>query len=220
MAGDEGFLILFHIKGDEDRNWWNIGGWNNAQHAVNLGGTQDSKRGTVESDRWYDVKVSVRGAAVKCYLDGELVHDIKNTLASTSGIYASATRDDASGEVIVKVVRPGIRTTIKRDIGLMYIVAEGLERYWSEGKRLQPTGVVAEFEKTLLDELDLMREAANASQLRRNFRDDPAIHVPEVMWELCRRKVMVMERVSGIRVDDIAALTLPVGTPRQSTIAI
>jgi ubiquinone biosynthesis protein len=88
----------------------------------------------------------------------------------------------------------------------MYIVADGLERYWSEGKRLQPTGVVAEFEKTLFDELDLMREAANASQLRRNFRDDPDIHVPEVMWELCRRKVMVMERVSGIRVDDIAAL--------------
>jgi ubiquinone biosynthesis protein len=127
-------------------------------------------------------------------------------LASASIAQVHAARLKDGREVIVKVVRPGIRTTIKRDIGLMYIVAEGLERYWSEGKRLQPTGVVAEFEKTLLDELDLMREAANASQLRRNFRDDPAIHVPEVMWELCRRKVMVMERVSGIRVDDIAAL--------------
>ncbi len=127
-------------------------------------------------------------------------------LASASIAQVHAARLKDGREVIVKVVRPGIRTTIRRDIGLMYIVAEGLERYWSEGRRLQPTGVVAEFEKTLLDELDLMREAANASQLRRNFRDDPAIHVPEVMWELCRRKVMVMERVSGIRVDDIAAL--------------
>jgi len=127
-------------------------------------------------------------------------------LASASIAQVHAARLKDGREVIVKVVRPGIRTTIKRDIGLMYIVAEGLERYWSEGKRLQPTGVVAEFEKTLLDELDLMREAANASQLRRNFRDDPAIYVPEVIWELCRRKVMVMERVSGIRVDDIAAL--------------
>ncbi|MEZ5446202.1 MAG: ubiquinone biosynthesis regulatory protein kinase UbiB [Gammaproteobacteria bacterium] len=127
-------------------------------------------------------------------------------LASASIAQVHAARLKDGREVIVKVVRPGIRTTIKRDIGLMYIVAEGLEQYWSEGKRLQPTGVVAEFEKTLLDELDLMREAANASQLRRNFRDDPAIHVPEVMWEHCRRKVMVMERVSGIRVDDIAAL--------------
>ncbi len=127
-------------------------------------------------------------------------------LASASIAQVHAARLKDGREVIVKVVRPGIRTTIRRDIGLMYIVAEGLERYWSEGRRLQPTGVVAEFEKTLLDELDLMREAANASQLRRNFRDDPAIHVPEVIWELCRRKVMVMERVSGIRVDDVAAL--------------
>jgi ubiquinone biosynthesis protein len=130
----------------------------------------------------------------------------ENPLASASIAQVHAARLKDGREVIVKVVRPGIRTTIKRDIGLMYIVADGLERYWSEGKRLQPTGVVAEFEKTLFDELDLMREAANASQLRRNFRDDPDIHVPEVMWELCRRKVMVMERVSGIRVDDIAAL--------------
>ncbi|MCG3201140.1 MAG: putative protein kinase UbiB [Gammaproteobacteria bacterium] len=127
-------------------------------------------------------------------------------LASASIAQVHAARLKDGREVIVKVVRPGIRTTIKRDIGLMYIVADGLERYWSEGRRLQPTGVVAEFEKTLLDELDLLREAANASQLRRNFREDPAIHVPEVMWELCRRRVMVMERVSGIRVDDIAAL--------------
>lgn len=142
---------------------------------------------------------------------GKSVQDVfsefdERPLASASIAQVHAARLKDGREVIVKVVRPGIRTTIKRDIGLMYIVAEGLERYWSEGKRLQPTGVVAEFEKTLLDELDLMREAANASQLRRNFRDDPAIYVPEVIWELCRRKVMVMERVSGIRVDDIAAL--------------
>jgi alpha-L-arabinofuranosidase len=71
----------------------------------------------VEADRWYDIKVSVRGASVKCYLDGELVHDIKNTLATTSGMYASATRDDASGEVIVKVVNT-LATPTKTDINL------------------------------------------------------------------------------------------------------
>jgi alpha-L-arabinofuranosidase len=117
IAGAEGFLILFHIQGNEDRTWWNIAGWNNTQHAVQLGGTQDPKRGAVEADRWYDIKVSVRGASVKCYLDGELVHDIKNTLATTSGMYASATRDDASGEVIVKVVNT-LATPTKTDINL------------------------------------------------------------------------------------------------------
>ncbi|MFO1434954.1 MAG: ubiquinone biosynthesis regulatory protein kinase UbiB [Gammaproteobacteria bacterium] len=127
-------------------------------------------------------------------------------LASASIAQVHAARLKDGRKVIVKVVRPGIRKTIKRDIGLMYIVAEGLERYWSEGKRLKPTGVVAEFEKTLLDELDLMREAANASQLRRNFKGCEDIYVPEVMWELCHRRVMVMERVSGIRADDVAAL--------------
>jgi ubiquinone biosynthesis protein len=127
-------------------------------------------------------------------------------LASASIAQVHAARLKDGTEVIVKVVRPGIRKTIQRDIGLMYIVADGLERYWSEGRRLKPTGVVAEFEKTLLDELDLMREAANASQLRRNFKGCDDIHVPAIFWELCRRRVMVMERVSGIRVDDVATL--------------
>ncbi len=110
-GGAEGFLILFHIKGDEDRTWWNVAGWNNTQHAVELGGTMDSERGEVETGRWYDIKVEVRGRAVKCYLDGKLVHDIKNSMAVTSGLYASATRDSASGEVIVKVVNASAQST-------------------------------------------------------------------------------------------------------------
>lgn len=104
IAGDEGFLILFHIKGDEDRIWWNLGGWNNTQHAVELRGTQDGKPDSIETDRWYDIRLEVRGPSVKCYLDGELVHDIKNTLAVTDAVYASATHDEKSGDVIVKVV--------------------------------------------------------------------------------------------------------------------
>lgn len=104
LSGSEGFLILFHINDDEDRVWWNVAGWNNTQHAVELGETLDGKRGSVETDRWYDLKVEVRGAAVKCWLDGRLVHDLKNTLASTRGLFASATREDATGEIIVKIV--------------------------------------------------------------------------------------------------------------------
>ena len=127
-------------------------------------------------------------------------------LASASIAQVHAARLKDGREVIVKVVRPNIAGTIRRDIGLMYIVAEALERYWAQGRRLKPTGVVAEFEKTILDELDLLREAANASQLRRNFKNSDEIYVPEVVWDLTRRKVMVMERISGIRVDDVDAL--------------
>jgi ubiquinone biosynthesis protein len=109
-------------------------------------------------------------------------------------------------DVVVKVVRPGIRKTIARDIGLLYVVAELAEHYWREGRRLRPREVVAEYEKTILDELDLLREAANASQLRRNFQDSALLYVPEVYWPYCRRQVMVMERIYGIPISDIAEL--------------
>jgi alpha-L-arabinofuranosidase len=111
VAGREGFLILYHIRGDEDRTWWNIAGWENTQHAAELGGTQDPKRGSVETGRWYDIRIEVRGPSVKCYLDDELVHDVKNTLAVTSGLYASATRDEETGEVILKVVNTSASPT-------------------------------------------------------------------------------------------------------------
>ena len=109
-------------------------------------------------------------------------------------------------DVVVKVVRPGIHKTIARDIGLLYVVAELAERYWREGRRLRPREVVAEYEKTILDELDLLREAANASQLRRNFQDSPLLYVPEVYWPFCRRQVMVMERIYGIPISDVEEL--------------
>ncbi|MCC7412180.1 MAG: ubiquinone biosynthesis regulatory protein kinase UbiB [Gammaproteobacteria bacterium] len=125
--------------------------------------------------------------------------------ASIAQVHAASVADGR--DVIVKVVRPGIRRVIEHDLGLMYLVAGMAERYWPRGRELKPTGVVAEFEKTILDELDLLREAANASQLRRNFRDSDRIYVAEIHWELCRRDVMVMERISGIRIDDVGALT-------------
>ena len=109
-------------------------------------------------------------------------------------------------DVVVKVVRPGIHKTIARDIGLLYVVAELADRYWREGRRLRPREVVAEYEKTILDELDLLREAANASQLRRNFQDSNLLYVPEVYWPFCRRQVMVMERIYGIPISDVAEL--------------
>lgn len=108
--------------------------------------------------------------------------------------------------VVVKIVRPRIRTVIERDLKLMKLLAELAQRYSPQGRRLKPTNVVAEFEKTILDELDLLREAANANQLRRNFQDDPRMVVPEIVWPLSRPNVLVMERIDGIQVDDLDAL--------------
>ena len=112
-----------------------------------------------------------------------------------------------SGEdVIVKVLRPNIKPVIQRDIGLLYIIADKIERFWPAGKNLRPVAVVAEFEKTLLNELDLMLEAANASQLRRNFLNSEKLYVPEVYWDHCRKNIMVMERIHGTPIGNIDAL--------------
>lgn len=124
--------------------------------------------------------------------------------ASIAQVHAATLRDGR--EVIVKVVRPNLRPTIAQDISLMYVLADAAERYWERGKRLKPRVVVAEFEKTILDELDMMREAANASQLRRNFAGSVQIHVPEVYWDYTRENVLVMERVNGIGIGDIEGL--------------
>lgn len=109
-------------------------------------------------------------------------------------------------EVIVKVVRPGIAKAIQRDIALLKVIADLAERYWSEGPRLRPREVVEDYERTIMDELDLMREAANASQLRRNFHNSPMLYVPEVFWPQTRRNVMVMERIRGTPISDIEGL--------------
>jgi len=100
--------------------------------------------------------------------------------------------------VAVKVLRPGIRNVIANDVALLQTAAQLVERLWSDGKRLRPREVVHEFEKNLTDELDLTREAANCSQLRRNFLNSPLLKVPEVHWDWCTPDVMVMERMSGI----------------------
>lgn len=124
--------------------------------------------------------------------------------ASVAQVHSATLQDGR--EMIVKVIRPGIKKVISRDLGIINILAETLERYSRDARRMKPSSVVEEFEKTLFNELDLMREAASASQLRRNFSDSDVLYVPEVVWELTSRDVMVMERVSGIAVSDVAAL--------------
>ncbi len=109
-------------------------------------------------------------------------------------------------EVIVKILRPDMRAVIARDVEVLYELARLADRYSAEGRRLRPLDVVREYEGTILDELDLMREAANAAHLKRNFAGDPKLHVPEVFWDLCRTNVMVMERIHGVPIGDLARL--------------
>jgi len=108
--------------------------------------------------------------------------------------------------VAVKILRPGIGRVIGHDIELLQTAAGMLEKLFADGKRLRPREVVAEFEKHLQDELDLMREAANCSQLRRNFLDSPLLVVPEVYWDFCEKDVMVMDRMDGIPISQVDSL--------------
>lgn len=125
--------------------------------------------------------------------------------AATIAQVHTATLQDG-GEVIVKVVRPGIRTLIERDIEVLHALARLAVKYWSVGQKLKPVEVVREYEKTILDELDLMREAANASQLRRNFQNSRLLYAPSVYFDLCRSNVMVMERIRGVQISDMEEL--------------
>ncbi|MCW5569591.1 MAG: ubiquinone biosynthesis regulatory protein kinase UbiB [Steroidobacteraceae bacterium] len=109
-------------------------------------------------------------------------------------------------EVVVKVLRPDMREVIERDLEVLDALAALAARWWPGSARLRPVEVVQEYRKTILDELDLMREAANAAQLKRNFADSRLLYVPEVHWDLCRIDVMVMERIHGIQISDMAQL--------------
>ncbi|AQZ93901.1 ubiquinone biosynthesis regulatory protein kinase UbiB [Halopseudomonas phragmitis] len=127
-------------------------------------------------------------------------------LASASVAQVHAARLKDGSEVVVKVIRPGIGEIIDQDIQWLFLAARALEKLSSEGRRLRPVEVVSDYEKTIFDELDLLREAANASQLRRNFEDSPLLYVPRIYWDWCRHKVLVMERITGIPVTDLEAL--------------
>jgi ubiquinone biosynthesis protein len=109
-------------------------------------------------------------------------------------------------EVAVKILRPGISDVIAHDVALLKVAADLIEWLWADGRRLKPREVIHEFERHLEDELDLMREAANASQLRRNFAGSPLLLVPEMYWDYCSTGVMVMERMYGMPVSQVDAI--------------
>lgn len=127
-------------------------------------------------------------------------------LASASMAQVHAATLHSGEEVVVKVLRPGIEKIIQQDIALLLAIATLAERYWKAIRRFKPREVVLEFKQTLLHELDLQREAANASQLKRNFKGSPLLYVPTVYWDHVRDNILVLERITGIPVTDIATL--------------
>jgi len=127
-------------------------------------------------------------------------------LASASIAQVHAARLKDGEEVVVKVVRPDIEARLARDISLLKTIASLAERYWAEGERVHPLGLVREFETVVYDELDMQREASNASMLRRNFTDSRDVYIPKIHWPYCKNRVLVMERVNGIPVKDIETL--------------
>jgi ubiquinone biosynthesis protein len=124
--------------------------------------------------------------------------------ASIAQVHLATLHDGT--EVAVKVLRPRVEAAIARDLALLETAAGLVERWWNDGRRLKPREVVAEFARHLDEELDLMREAANASQLGRNFAGSPLLLVPKVYWDLCAQRVMVMERMHGTPISQVAVL--------------
>ena len=127
-------------------------------------------------------------------------------LAAASIAQVHAARLHSGEDVVVKLLRPNVEKQVARDLEVMYAFARLAKRYWKDARRLRPVEVVREYEKTIYNELDLMREAGNASQLRRNFIGSDQLYVPEVYWDYCRPGAMVMQRIYGIPISDIDAL--------------
>ena len=125
--------------------------------------------------------------------------------ASIAQVHAAKLKSN-NEDVVVKVLRPDIRATIVADMELLFSLASVLQKWLPDGKRLRPVEVVAEYRKTIVDELDLLRESANGIQLGRNFEGSNALYVPKIYSDYCRTNVLVMERIYGIPVSNIEAL--------------
>jgi len=124
--------------------------------------------------------------------------------ASIAQVHSAQLHDGS--EVIVKVLRPGVEEQIDRDLDVLKMLATLARRYWEHGERLKPEEIVSEYERTIKDELDLMREAANTAQLRRNFEGSDMLYVPDIFWDYCRPEVMVQERIFGTPISNMDAL--------------
>nr|MBX2810140.1 ubiquinone biosynthesis regulatory protein kinase UbiB [Cellvibrionaceae bacterium] len=158
------------------------------------------------SEKLQDIVVAQLGRPV----DQLFAHFDATPLASASvaQVHAAQLKTDNNRlvDVVVKVIRPGIELTIAKDMQLLLWLARRLESWLADGQRLKPVDIVADYRTTIFDELDLQREAANASQLRRNFSHSSLLYIPDILWDYCTSKVLVMERIYGVPVTHIDTL--------------
>jgi ubiquinone biosynthesis protein len=138
---------------------------------------------------------------------GEIFGDFASApLAAASIAQVHAATLKSGEEVVVKVLRPGMREVIDLDLEVLDTLAALADEYWEDARPVRPIEVVQEYRKTVIDELDLMREAGNAAQLKRNFAGSSLLYVPQVHWDYCRQNVLVMERIHGIIVSQVDEL--------------
>ncbi len=130
----------------------------------------------------------------------------REPLAAASIAQVHTAKLKTGHEVIVKILRPGVQLRIEQDLAVLRLIAGLADRYWEHGKRLRPLEIVDEYEHTIIDELDLMREAANTAQLKRNFAGSEMLYVPDVYWDYCRPEVLVQERIYGTPISDMDKL--------------
>ncbi|MCZ6887240.1 MAG: ubiquinone biosynthesis regulatory protein kinase UbiB [Gammaproteobacteria bacterium] len=130
----------------------------------------------------------------------------REPIASASLAQVHAATLESGDEVVVKVIRPGIEKLIKKDLQLIFTIANLLERFSSEARRLRLTEVVGDYQHTIFDELNLLLEAANTSTLRRNFAESDLLYVPKVYWELCRENILVLEHIHAVPISDVERL--------------
>jgi ubiquinone biosynthesis protein len=155
-----------------------------------------------------DVAVATIESALDAKL-GEIFGSFETApLAAASIAQVHAATLKTGEDVVVKILRPGMHEVIDLDLEVLDALAALANQYWKDARRLRPVELVREYRKTILDELDLMREAANAAQLKRNFSGSNLLYVPDVYWDYCRVNVMVMERIHGVivsRMDELRA---------------
>ncbi len=144
--------------------------------------------------------------ALDCPIENIFAEFSTLPMASASIAQVHAARLHNGRDVVIKVLRPNLEQQIRKDIELLYLVAELANRYWKDGRRLRPLEVVSEFEKNLQDELDLMKEAANCGLLGRNFKNSDLLYVPAIEWDYTRSTMLVMERIYGIPIGDLETL--------------
>ena len=127
--------------------------------------------------------------------------------ASASVAQAHLAQLHTGEEVVVKILRPGILAAIEQDMEILFLIAKLVEKYSQEGRRLKPLEVVGDYQKTVHNELDLMREAANCAQIGRNWKNSDIIRVPAIYWDFCRQNILVQERIHGITINDTNGLS-------------